>query len=330
MPPIDRSCLEDGCLTLSLLSIRRWLRLDGRSAELVEGKSASSTTAPPSDVVVVSNVDYATDAPAETMMDSNRNQLDVYHKRDITNAPCLIHMHGGMWCVGDKSTGRKLAIHFASNGFVVLSINTRLLPECELTDFVMDGAKAVAWALNNVKRFGGDPNRILLSGHSAGAHMVSLLATNDAFLRQAGVSEGVRVLRGIVALDTNLYNVAEQIETTTEYRTLPFKFHAVRQGRRVKRKGGDESAARTAAVLEVSPYHQVRPGMEIPPFLLFISDGRPQGPTLAFAEKLKSGGFRAEVVTAVGKDHGSLMADCGNEGDATSAHIEAFAKSVCV
>lgn len=329
MPPVDRSWLVDGCLTLSLFSIRRWLRFSTRSAELVEGKSASSTTATPSDVVVVSNIDYATDAPAETMMDSSRNQLDVYHKRDITNAPCLIHVHGGMWCVGDKSTGRKLAIHFASKGFVVLCINTRLLPECELTDFVMDGAKAVAWALNNVRRFGGDPTRILLSGHSAGAHMVSLLATNDSFLRQAGVSEGLKVLRGVVSLDSNLYNVAEQIETTSEYRTLPFKFHAVREGRRIKRRGGDESAARIAAVLEMSPYHQVRPEIKIPRFLIFISDGRPFGPTTAFAEKLKGCGFQAGVVAAAGKDHGSLMADIGNEGDRTTAHIEEFAKSVC-
>lgn len=329
LPSISRSCLEDGCLTISLFAIRRWLRFDGRSAESVEGKSASSTMEAPSDIVIVNDVDYATDAPAETMMDSSRNQLDVYHKRDIANAPCLIHVHGGMWCVGDKSTGRKLGIHFASKGFVVLCINTRLLPECELSDFFMDGAKAVAWALSNVRKFGGDPDRILLSGHSAGAHMVSLLGTNDAFLRQAGVSAGLRALRGVVSLDSNMYNVAEQIENTNEYRTVPFKFHAVRQGRQSNRKGGDESAARIAAVLEVSPYHQVRPGMAIPPFLLFISDGRPPGPTVSFAEKLTSSGFMAGVVTAVGKNHGSLMADCGSEGDATSAQIEAFAKSVC-
>lgn len=329
LPSISRSCLEDGCLTFSLFAIRRYLRLDWRSAEAIEGKSTSSTMKAPLDVVICNDVNYATDAPAETMMDGSRNQLDVYYKRDITDAPCLVHVHGGMWCVGDKATGRKLGIHFASRGFVVLCINTRLLPECELSDFVMDGAKAVAWALGNVKRFGGDPNRILLSGHSAGAHMVSLLGTNDAFLRQAGVSAGLRALRGVVSLDSNMYNVAEQISTSNEYRTVPFKFHAVRAGRQCNRKGGDETAARTAAVLEVSPYHQVRPGMAIPPFLLFISDGRPQDTTVAFADKLRSSGFRAEVVTAVGKNHGSLMADCGNEGDATSARIEAFAKSVC-
>merc|ERR1719189_290375 len=119
------------------------------------------------------NVAYAT---WEKMEDEQRNKLDVFYSESTKNAPCIVYVHGGMWVGGDKAIASKMASPFVQAGYVFVAINTRLLPDFALTDYVSDGAEAVAWVRANAERYGGDPGRIFLMGHSAGCHQVATLA----------------------------------------------------------------------------------------------------------------------------------------------------------
>ena len=121
----------------------------------------------------------------------------------------------------------------------------------------MDVATATVWLGDHTAKYGGDPERIFLMGHSAGAHLVSLVGTNGTLLERAGGS--LEDLRGVISLDTAMYNVPLQMEVAGESQRQAF--------------GEDPAVWRRA-----SPWHYVEAGKGIPPFLVFISDGRAQGP----------------------------------------------------
>src|SRR6516164_2426591 len=111
---------------------------------------------------------------------SPRQVLDVLRPKNLDNRPVVLFVHGGAWMIGDKNPlglyrgfGRFLARH----GIVAVMINHRLSPAVKHPEHVKDVARAFAWTRRHIKEYGGDPDRIFLCGHSAGGHLVSLLAT---------------------------------------------------------------------------------------------------------------------------------------------------------
>lgn len=133
--------------------------------------------------------------------DPIRNVLDVYSPKNRADCPTLVIVHGGAWMHGDNrccglytSIGR----HFASRGFVVVMPNYRLSPEVVHPEHVKDFARAVAWTKRNIANHGGDPNRMFLMGHSAGGHLVSLLGTDESYLKAEGLSHAD--VRGVVSI----------------------------------------------------------------------------------------------------------------------------------
>ena len=115
--------------------------------------------------------------------DGARQRLDVYRPAQPTgSAPVVVFFYGGNWESGRREDYRFVGQSFASQGFVAVVPDYRLYPEVRYPAFVQDGAAAVAWVHENIARFGGDPRRIVLAGHSAGAHMAVMLAVNPAFL----------------------------------------------------------------------------------------------------------------------------------------------------
>lgn len=132
--------------------------------------------------------------------DGPRHTLDVYVPTGSreTPAPILVFFYGGNWRDGDKATYRFVGQAFASQGIVTVVPDYRLYPQTRFPGFLEDGAAAVAWARANAARLGGDPDRIYLMGHSAGAYTAAMLALDPQWLTRAGVDR--RSVRGLIGL----------------------------------------------------------------------------------------------------------------------------------
>jgi acetyl esterase/lipase len=116
-----------------------------------------------------------------------RHRLDVYAPpRGQGLRPVLVFIYGGSWSSGDKATYGFAGAAFADAGFVTMVPNYRLVPEVRYPAFLEDNARAVVWARENAARFGGDPGRIVIVGHSAGAYNAAMLAIDQRWLRAAG------------------------------------------------------------------------------------------------------------------------------------------------
>ena len=101
--------------------------------------------------------------------------------------PVLVFFHGGGWVHGDRRAYDFAARAFAAEGFVVVVPDYRKVPQVRFPAFVQDGAQAVRWVRDNIASYGGDPGRVALSGHSAGAHTVAMLALDRRWLQAEGV-----------------------------------------------------------------------------------------------------------------------------------------------
>jgi acetyl esterase/lipase len=114
-----------------------------------------------------------------------RRSLDIYRPSDMadgTRLPVVIFVYGGWWSSGTRSGYGFVGRALASRGFVVVIPDYRLAPSVTYPAFVEDIAGSVRWTGSHIQRFGGDPSRIVLSGHSAGAHITALLATDPHWL----------------------------------------------------------------------------------------------------------------------------------------------------
>jgi acetyl esterase/lipase len=128
-----------------------------------------------------------------------RQTLDVYAPADLAApAPVLVFFYGGSWRNGDKNDYEFLGHALAAQGFVTVMPNYRLVPTVRFPDFLEDCAAAVAWTASNVAALGGDPNRMVFAGHSAGAYNAVMIVLNGAYLDAAGVDRSA--VRGAVGL----------------------------------------------------------------------------------------------------------------------------------
>ncbi|MBX9912544.1 MAG: alpha/beta hydrolase [Pseudomonadaceae bacterium] len=136
-------------------------------------------------------------------------RLDVYLPEHPKHAPVLLMVHGGAWQVGDKQAEAVVVNKVARwlpKGFILVSVNYRLLPDAAPLQQAEDVALALAFTQQQAASWGGDGNKIILIGHSAGAHLVSLLAAKPALASQQGAQPWL----GTVALDSAALDV-EQI-----------------------------------------------------------------------------------------------------------------------
>ncbi|MBX3594338.1 alpha/beta hydrolase [Sphingomonas sp.] len=125
--------------------------------------------------------------------------------------PVIVFVHGGGWKRGDKrdATGADKVTHYLGQGYAVASINYRLVPAATVENQASDVASAVAWLRANATRLGIDARRMVLMGHSAGAHLVALVGTDPSYARAAGFA--LDDIRGVIALDGAAYDVPAQI-----------------------------------------------------------------------------------------------------------------------
>jgi acetyl esterase/lipase len=116
-----------------------------------------------------------------------RQRLDVYQPRAADGArPVIVFWYGGSWDNGARQQYRFVGVALAQLGYVTVIPDYRIYPQVRFPLFLDDGARAVAWVEHHAAEFGGDPRRIVLMGHSAGAHMAAMLALNPGYLDRAG------------------------------------------------------------------------------------------------------------------------------------------------
>jgi acetyl esterase/lipase len=147
------------------------------------------------------NIAYRTDADA----DAERHKLDIYTPKGKKDFPVLFFVHGGSWKSGNKALYAALGNSFATAGVGTVVINYRLSPKVKHPAHVEDVAKAFAWTCENIGRYGGKADRVFACGHSAGGHLVSLLATDASWLkaekRTTADIRGVVSISGVYSID---------------------------------------------------------------------------------------------------------------------------------
>jgi acetyl esterase/lipase len=134
-----------------------------------------------------------------------------FHSAAKANAPLVVFVHGGGWKRGDKgnATGAAKVSHFVARGYAFASVNYRLVPGATVEQQAQDVADALAWLAMHASDLGIDPRRIVVMGHSAGAHLAALVATDPSYLQKAGW--GLDRLAGVVLLDGAAYDVPAQM-----------------------------------------------------------------------------------------------------------------------
>lgn len=137
----------------------------------------------------------------------DRQKLDVYTPTEAHDRPIIVFWYGGAWEKGKKSQYRFVGAALAKAGYVAVLPDYRIYPEVKFPAFVDDGAAALAWVASHAREIGGDPKRIFLAGHSAGAHLAAMLAYDPARLVRVGLRadtvRGFIGLSGPYALDPN-------------------------------------------------------------------------------------------------------------------------------
>ena len=138
-----------------------------------------------------------------------RQVLDIYVPDDLTvPAPVLLFFHGGSWQFGDKNQYRALGQAFASKGIVTVVANYRLFPPDGFPHFVEDGAQAFRYVREHAREWGGDADRAFLGGHSAGAHLVALVATNPRFLAAHKLTPA-GAIKNVFPIDTASFDLTQ-------------------------------------------------------------------------------------------------------------------------
>lgn len=237
-----------------------------------------------------------------------RQRMDAYLPAHAANAPVVFMVHGGGWRRGDKRAaavvGNKVA-RWVPRGFILVSINYRMLPDADPLMQAGDAARALAAAQARAAEWGGDPAKFILMGHSAGAHLVALLAAAPAMA--AGL--GARPWLGAVSLDSAALDVVRIMESK-HYRLYDGAF-------------GKDPAYWKAA----SPFHVLT--AEAGPMLLVCSSTRPDAPcgqARRFAGKAAAAGVRAEVREEA-LSHKQINENAGLPGAYTEA-VETFMGSL--
>ncbi len=257
-----------------------------------------------------------------------RHTLDVFVPQPGgRKRPVVLFVHGGTWMVGDKNhfgVYRGVGRFLASNGVVAVVPNYRLSPRVKHPEHVKDVARAFAWCRRNAARYGGDPDCIFLAGHSAGGHLVALLATDESYLKDPslGLDDGARkAIKGVIGL-SGVYRVPGREE-----------FRAMAQ-RSVHLLVGEPGSGRLAASLgpalmlassaanpfglvfgkdqdvqaQASPIRHVRAGL--PPFLLLNAEREVPGlwrMAADFHAELKKHGVVAELHEVDGATHRTIV-----------------------
>lgn len=293
---LKRALLFAGFAVLALTAHATFAAPDQREALDVEATPVS--VALPAGTKLIRDVAYGADP---------RQRFDVYAPAQAKAAPVIFMVHGGAWFLGDKTSRgvveNKLA-RWAPQGFIVISVNYRMLPQAAAIEQARDVARALAAAQEQAARWGGDRRKFILMGHSAGAHLVALVSASPAISGDLTITPWL----GSVLLDSAALDV-EQLMAARHARFYDRAFT------------GDREYWKAA-----SPFHALTQAE--PPILAVCStrrdDSCPQA--RSFVAKAASLGMRTEVLE-VNLSHKEINQRLGAAGDYTNA-VERFMRGL--
>lgn len=148
-----------------------------------------------------------------------RHALSIYRpEHGASKAPVIVFFYGGNWVSGERDDYAFVGRSLAERGFVVVIPDYRLYPEAGYPAFVDDSARAVAWTARRIAQYGGDPKRIFVMGHSAGAYNAAMVALDPRWLRKHGSEPAI--LRGWIGM-AGPYNFLP-IENETTRKVFPY------------------------------------------------------------------------------------------------------------
>ena len=249
-----------------------------------------------------------------------RHTLDIHSAgQDAlqTLSPVVFWIHGGGWQAGDKSdVGIKPKV-LMERGMVFVSTNYRLLPEVEMETLIGDVAASLGWVHRNIAKYGGDPNRIVVGGHSAGAQLAAILCTDERYLSREGVK--LESIVGCIPVDGDTYDIPKII-MTAELRQTLYGGEMFTFGHRQKFGNDPKKHVDFSAVTHVAA------GKGIPPFLLLYFSGNPDTRAQArrLEQVLKDAGIDAKAFGKSDTNHVRLNNDLGREDDAATMELYQF------
>ena len=217
----------------------------------------------------------------------NSLALDVYKPDHANSAGVVVFFYGDRWQSGIKEDYLFMGQALAALGFVTIIPNYRLYPQARFPAFLQDSARAVRWARDNASRYGGDPNKLVIMGHDAGAYNAAMLALNPEYLKAVGMSRSE--LKGVVGL-AGPYNFLPITDPTLRVIFSP-----------------PEKFAQTQPVFWVDGQN--------PPMLLV--SGRndtvvPMSNTRDLAQRIKDGGGAVDTILYDDLSHGMIVASFGD------------------
>jgi arylformamidase len=278
-------------------SLRQRLAQRRAARQEQDADTQSSKITLPAGVKLVKDVRYGND---------KLQTFDAYIPANAKNSPVIFMVHGGGWRDGDKTNARVVQNklnHFAALGYIFISVNNRLLPTTP-TDQAVDVAHALATAQKQAAQWNGDPNKFVLMGHSAGAHLVDLVSAAPRYAKDADAKPWLAT----VSLDAGAIDV-EQIMTHPHFPLYDDAF------------GKEKAYWQTA-----SPLMQLSAAVK--PMLLVCSSQRREScpANHEFATKAKKFGSNVSVLEEP-LSHGEINMNVGLPGAYTDA-VDKFVASV--
>ena len=254
------------------------------------------------EVAIETDIAYRSDKDADPV----KHKLDLYTPKGVKDFPVLMFVHGGSWKSGKKDLYGALGKTFASNGIGAVVINYRLSTKSGTVrhpDHINDVAAAFAWVHGNIAKYGGRNDRIFISGHSAGGHLASLLATDEQYLKHHKLA--VANIRGVIAL-SGVYEIMPVMTAFTEA------------------FGKDADVCKAA-----SPIFQIHG--KTPPFLIGYADKDFLGidkMSESFCRKLKDNKGEATLVEIKERNHITIVVQLSISADdpCTKAMMDFVAK----
>jgi arylformamidase len=250
-----------------------------------------------------------------------RQVLDVYSPAGAKNLPVVFWIHGGGWQTGDKSSVQLKPRAFVDKGFVFVSTNYRLLPDFDMGTIIRDIAKAIHWTHDNIAKHGGDPNRLFVMGHSAGAQLAALICTDDRYLKAEGVS--LTSIKGCVPVDGDTYDVPAIIVTAETRRRV--------HGQPMPKNGHREKFGNDPAKhKDFSAVTHVAKDKNIPPFLIFYVNDHPDNNAQAqrFSSVLKESNIPVTLYGGRETNHNKINNDIGLPDDPGTKALFGFLSDV--